>query len=84
MKIGLYEFNILDENEKAQTIWDNGTFLTNKSDEEKAVNLYALGDFYVEVWYDKPHNRITQIRSFKTVNNLSPYLDDIDLDTLTP
>ena len=80
MKIGLYQFNIMDENEKAQTLWDNGTFLTNKSDNLKSVNLYSLGDFYVEVWYDKPQNRITQIRSFKSINNLSPYLDDIELD----
>ena len=82
MELGLYEFNILPDDEKAQMVWDDGTFLTNKADEEKAVNLYSLSNFYVEIWYDKPHNRITNIRSFLSTSQLSPYLDDIDLDKL--
>ena len=53
MKIGLYEFNVLPEDKKTQMIWDQGTFITNKADDFKAVNLFSLSSFYVEIWYDR-------------------------------
>ena len=80
MKIGLYEFNVLPEDKKAQMVWNHGTFLTNKADDSKAVTLYSLFSFYVEIWYDRKNNKITQIRSFNSVKQLSPYLDDMDVD----
>ena len=80
MKIGLYEYNLLTNDEKSQMIWDHGTFLTNKADDFKAVSLYSLSGFYVEVWYDRKNNKITNIRSFNSVKQLSPYLDDMDVD----
>ena len=80
MKIGLYEFNVLPEDKKAQMVWDHGTFLTNKADDSKAVTLYSLSSFYVEIWYDRKNNNITKIRSFNSVKQLSPYLDDMDVD----
>ena len=80
MKIGLYEFNVLPEDKKAQMVWDHGTFLTNKADDFKAVNLFSLSSFYVEIWYDRVNNTITQIRSFSSIKQLSPYLDDMDVD----
>lgn len=79
MKITLYEFNILPDNEKADTVWENGVFLLNRVVEGNAINLYSLNDFYVEIWYDQPNNKIIKIRSFKSTNPLDPYLDDISL-----
>ena len=80
MKIGLYEFNVLPEDQKAQMVWNHGTFLTNKADGKKAVTLYSLSNFYVEIWYNQTENQITKIRSFNSVKQLSPYLDDMDVD----
>lgn len=79
MKITLYEFNILPDNEKADTVWEYGVFLLNRVVEGNAINLYSLNDFYVEIWYDQPNNKIIKIRSFKSTNPLDPYLDDISL-----
>ena len=79
-KIGLYEFNVLTEDQKAQMVWDFGTFITNKADGKKAVTLYSLSNFYVEIWYNQTENQINNIRSFSSIKQLSPYLDDMDVD----
>ena len=77
MKISLYEYNLLPEDEKSQMIWDHGTFITNKADDFKAVNLFSLSSFYVEIWYDRVNNKITQIRSFNSFKQLSPNFHDM-------
>lgn len=79
-KMGLYEFNILPDSEKADIVWEHGAFLTNRVEGRFGINLYSLSDFYVEVWYSTPNNKIEEIRTFKSIEPLEPYLGEIDLD----
>ena len=79
MKPTIYEFNILPDSDKADTVWEHGKFITNRVIEGNAINLYSFNDFYVEIWYDQPTNKIIKIRSFTSTNPLDPYLDDIRL-----
>ena len=65
MKIGLYECNVLTDIEKANMVLDHGTFMVKRHDDQHVINLYALSDFYVELYYDAKSNRIKKIRSFK-------------------
>lgn len=78
--MGLYEFNQLDLDAKATTLWEHGQFLMLRIEGEFAINLYSLYDFYVEVWYQKNENRIERFRTFQSINALWPYLDQIDLN----
>jgi len=80
MKIDLYQFNALADPEKAQAVLEHGTNLKTRKDEGFIVNLYSLSNFYVEVWYDEDSNRIDRIRSFNSIDQLGPYIDDIDLE----
>ncbi len=80
MKIGLYEFNVLTDIEKANMVLDNGTFMLKRHDEEHVINLYTLADFYVELYYDQKSNRIIKIRSFKSTEPLEPYLGDVNIE----
>ena len=80
MKIGLYEFNVLTDIEKANMVLDNGTFMLKRHDDQHVINLYTLSDFYVELYYDQKSNRINKIRSFKSTEPLDPYIDDIEVD----
>ena len=61
----LYEFNILDINDRMETVNQYGTFLDNYITQEIKINCYAIDKFFVEVVYDGEHNVITEIRSFK-------------------
>jgi len=79
MNLGLCEYNVLSDVKKTQLLWDHGVFLMNREDDNQLVNLYALFDFYVEVYYMQQSNEIKRIKTFKSINPLQPYLDRINL-----
>jgi hypothetical protein len=76
----LYEYNVLCNDEKAQILWDNGVFVVSKQAAGFTINLYALFDFYVEVWYNVEKNNIVKFQTFKSISRLAPYLDLINLE----
>jgi hypothetical protein len=43
--ITLYAFNQLNDNEKAEAVWD-GIFLADREENGLVVQLYSLGSFY--------------------------------------
>jgi len=43
----LYEYQVLNPDEKAQIIWDKDIFIVNKKESVFSINLYALFDFHV-------------------------------------
>ncbi|MEO6069067.1 MAG: hypothetical protein ABIP31_00915 [Chitinophagaceae bacterium] len=75
-----YHFNILDENEKANTIWSKGVLIGERIDAFHKINLYQVDAFYVEVYHHTHFNVITKIQSFSSTNKLQPYLEVISLD----
>lgn len=79
-KLGIYEFNQLGLDAQANLLWEHGTFLMNRLDDRHIFNLYSLSDFYVEVCYDNQSNKILSFRSFKSKDQLWPYLDRIKLN----
>ncbi|PVY38405.1 hypothetical protein C8E01_117105 [Pontibacter virosus] len=83
--MNLYEFNsILSLNDRAQAVWDEGQFLSNRLDGEYKVCLYYMGDFFAEVWVSScdSDSSICHVRAFKSRRLLEPYLSPIDLSTL--
>lgn len=76
----LYQFNQLDEMEQAEAIWEKGVHIGERTDDEHKILLYQIDGFYVEVFYHQEYNVIRRLRSFKSVDQLRPYLDQIKLD----
>ena len=74
----LYEFNMLDEMEQAEAIWD-AVCIDGRDDQEHKILLYQIDKFYVEVYYHKEYNVIRRFRSFESTDQLEPYLKKIDL-----
>ena len=72
----------LDNRGKAFAVWHYGTFLVERFDQTHKIKLYAVGNFYVEVLYPLHSNLITEMRSFKQMEYLEPYLDLIELNDL--
>lgn len=75
----LYEFNILELNERMEAVNQYGTFLDNYVTKDERINCYAIDKFFVEVVYDANNNRITEVRSFKYGHRLDKYASKIDL-----
>ena len=76
----LYEFNQLPQRHKANFVWNNAVFLTNRTDENgRKVNLYHTDKFFVEVYYNPKANAIVKFRAFNSTNCLEPYLESIEI-----
>ena len=61
----LYEFNILELNERMEAVNQCGTFLDNFITKHIRINCYAIDKFFVEVVYDAEENVNIEVRSFK-------------------
>lgn len=73
----LYQFNILELNERMEAVNQLGTFIDNHITNKERCNLYSLDNkadkFFVEVVYNPEFNTITEIKSFKTGHLLDKY-----------
>ena len=71
----LYEFNVLDLNNKMESVYQLGVYLDNHITTTEKFNLYAIDMFFVEVCYNSKDNKITDINSFKSGHLLDRYSD---------
>jgi hypothetical protein len=80
----LYQFNMLDEMEQIEAIWNEAIELVAREDREYRYTLYQIDAFYVEeLWHKEKDIRFT-FRSFSSANSvlLKPYLELIDISRL--
>lgn len=70
----LYDYICLTENEQFNTIWNNGIHIDTFIDGNIKINLYAINDFFVEIYYDAELNKINEIKHFKQGYLLDKYL----------
>lgn len=73
MKITLYEFLALPDQEQYDIVFNSGQFLTYHLDENKKFALYAVSKFFVEIEYDAANNKIVSKRSFISGEKLNRY-----------
>ncbi|QHS56551.1 hypothetical protein GWR56_13740 [Mucilaginibacter sp. 14171R-50] len=66
-------------NEKADAVWE-GMFIGDRVESNLRVQLYCVGNFYAEVYYESQGNDIIKIRGFTTTRLIEPYLHTIKLD----
>ena len=72
----LYEFNVLEINERMEVVNQKGQFIDNHVTKSEKCNLYSVDMFFVEVVYNSETNTITELRSFKTGHLLDKYSVD--------
>jgi hypothetical protein len=75
----LYEFSALSEEEQYNTTWEIGVLVDQFIKEGIAINLYAINEFFVEVYYDQKNNKILYKKTFKQGELLDKYLKRIKL-----
>ncbi len=78
----IWEFVLTPIDEQEQYVRENGRFLIKKEGQWTTINLYALHNFYVEIWIDRGRNSITRITAFESISKLDSYLNGISLDGL--
>jgi hypothetical protein len=77
----LYEFRSLTEEQQAEAVW-NGVFLDLRAYLGLNILLYAIDEFYVEVYYSPSLNKIEGLRPFRSTKPLEPYLAQFNTDEL--
>ncbi len=73
------EFKYQTKQTKTSLLACHGVFLARRSEGAFAVFLFQVEGFYVEMFYDETEAEIGYIRSFSSVEELTPYLNAIDL-----
>ena len=90
-----YDYNLLSMTQKADLLWQQGTHLLTRHASPFVINLYSVGDFFVEAYfiessYYKGSHELQDLHSFRSEDlytlrrphPLEPYLDQIDLRAL--
>jgi hypothetical protein len=77
--VTLYEYIVLDLNDKANILWENGIFLESHLETNRGFNLYYLHNYYVEVTVSKPSEEIIDIMPFKQGHRREKYLNKIEI-----
>jgi hypothetical protein len=78
----LSDFEQLTQAEQAKVLRESGSFLLVREGFRYAVSLYALGDFFAEVWVNKEKGAVIEVKGFREAWRLDAYLDDVDLGEL--
>jgi len=75
------EFKKTGFKEKTNIIKRFGVHVANRRAHGCIVRLFAIRDFYVEVWSTQllPWRNILRIKSFQHNRELDPYLDNVDV-----
>jgi hypothetical protein len=68
--------------QQAGVLCREGVYLSERRAGEFLIALYALFDFYAEVWYRQQSNELVMITPFQNTARLDPYLEKINLQGL--
>lgn len=77
----LYEFNALDEEVKLRRLLLSGACVRSRKEGDTNVFLYQLFSFYVERYSYRSEGK-SMFRTFSNVDQLEPYLQEIDISNL--
>lgn len=69
------DFNKLDIQAKAIMVFEYGKYIGLRYYYNHAINLYSLNDFFVEVWYFAPDNKMAKIGILEKESTLNLYID---------
>ena len=76
------DFNILDTSAQENFLDNACTLVGTWQQGEVNCDLFQCKHFYVEVYYNPELNRIERLRSFRSVEQLRPYLEQIRIERL--
>ncbi|QDA61284.1 hypothetical protein [Hymenobacter jejuensis] len=72
-------FKKLNMRQQASCLCQQGHFLAERKQDSFRLQLYALGDFYAEIWRVHDDEHILFIHLFQHPAGLVPYLEKITL-----
>jgi hypothetical protein len=78
----LQNFRALTQNKQNKKLLTEGVCIADRRTEEVQALLFQIDGFYVEVFFNGEGDEVLFSRNFEDVNELDPYLQDIDLSEM--
>ncbi|MDN5202902.1 hypothetical protein QQ008_16040 [Fulvivirgaceae bacterium BMA10] len=75
----MHKFRKLTIDQQTLLVKKRGSYLSIRESNSFLINLYFIDDFFVELWYSSNGISVNQIRSFRKLKYLEPYLNTIDI-----
>jgi len=72
-------FNTYSTAARFEIVWERGTFITYKGRRGYRIELYDLGNFLAELWFNPETNVLALVRGYKSKKALDTFLDQINL-----
>lgn len=82
MKMTLNEFALLQQKEQIEVLYQYGVYQGKRKLGGKAVVLYQLESFYVELVYRQYRVQVAGVWAFEDTKGIEPYLAQIDIEEL--
>jgi hypothetical protein len=76
--MNIHDFIKLDYTGRMEAT-SSGICVAGRDENIFKVLLYQLNDFYIEVYYNKLYNYISEFVAFDSTDKLDPYLERIQL-----
>ena len=71
------------QNKKAQILWMDGVYLNLvRHTKRMTIELYALYNYYVEIYFDKFTEDPLFLKTFQSCKSLDPYLPLVSIDDI--
>ena len=80
--MNMTRFQQLQEGQQITLLYDAGVYLGKRREKKKAVLLFQLESFYVELYYMVYRAHISKISVSLNTKILDPYLEQIDVEDL--
>ena len=76
------EFKELSQEEQHKAVARKGVMLRDRLTHSFMIFLYAIDGFYIELFFHKASGVFATLKPFDNPDELSPYLEDIDVGRL--
>jgi hypothetical protein len=78
----LSEFIALPEDQKRATVMNQGVAIAKRQVNDQMIFLFQLQEYYVETCFCFKSKEILEYRVFFNTEQLTPYLEAIEIDSL--
>lgn len=78
----LQNFRALTQNKQNKKLLSEGVCIADRKTDEVQALLFQIEGFYVEVFFNGQGDEVLYSRSFDEVEELEPYLQNIDLSQM--
>ena len=76
-------YKTLSNDQQIDLLLEFGVYLDlARNTSQLSIELYALGDFYVEIYFNRATEDPLFLRAFHAVRELEPYLASIEIDSI--